>query len=163
MRYFILSLFLIISVLIANGQKKEPRFQRSDIELGLGTAFGANNYYYKHGGAGPYFRMEYRYNLKVVPLDLGFQLAVSGLKHVRDDDDSNSVDTEFLVSNYHFFKTTNVDLYAGVGLGLVNVEEYFGSSMRIGAKLFKHLNFSLEYKFLYKEDAHAVASLGFYF
>lgn len=163
MKHFILFSILVVSVLLVKAQDREPRFQRSDIELGLGLAFGANNYYYKHGGAGPYLRLEYRYNLRVIPLDVGFQIARSSLDTNGDTDDNELVDTDFIVSNYHFWKRKHVDLYAGLGLGMVNSGQYFGNSMRAGAKLFKHLNFSLEYKFLYEADAHAVASLGFYF
>ncbi|PTN08550.1 hypothetical protein [Mangrovibacterium marinum] len=156
-------LFVAIAFAIsAEAQEKNKEFKRSDIEFGLGMTFGADNNLYNNGGIGPYLRFEYRYNLKSIPIDLGFQTARSVLKISSDTDDNNKVDTDFIISNYHFFKKHNFDLYGGIGAGLVDFD-YFGGSVRVGAKMVKHLNLTLEYMLLQQEDSHAVIALGFFF
>ncbi|WP_163718221.1 hypothetical protein [Mangrovibacterium lignilyticum] len=162
MKKIILLIVLVVVAILAEAQQKDKKFQRSDIEVGFGVTFGADNYRYDNGGMGPQIKLEYRYNFKSIPIDAGFQIARSVLIISDDLDDNNKVDTDFIVVNYRFYKKQNIGLYTGVGGGLVN-SDYMGAAMRVGAKLFNHINLCLEYKFINEEDSHASVNLGFFF
>lgn len=156
----------VFSATSAEARDKAVKFQRSDLELGLGMTFGASPDYYS-GGAAPYLHLEYRYNLKVIPLDVGFQIARSVLRYSDDWDDVNRVDSYLFVSDYHFRAGQKHDWYAGFGLGWVSSDfswkSEFGGTVRAGVKLWRHVNLSLAYKVQSKPNNHAVLGLGFFF
>ena len=171
MKKILLATLLVAFALVSQAQDNEKKFQRSDIELGIGMTFGASSsaWYQARPGTGPLLKLEYRYNFKKKPIDIGLlitQDAITRKVKYGDEKDTENTSSVFLISNYHFYNHRRLVLYSGVGVGLVEgmwADSYLGGSARVGAKMLRHLNLALEYKLMRKEDAHAALTLGFYF
>lgn len=173
---------MLALVLQLSAQEKEVKFQHSDIEFAIGGSFLPNSIYetylsyldqhyhtvkYNQSG-GLYWRMEYRYNLKNAPFSVGLQIAESYIyTKYNNNHASNEIFNFSLVGDYNFKRQGKTTPYIGTTLGCVsgdgNARSYIAPSFRAGIKMHRHLNIGLEYKFYFKEDAHAVAYVGFFF
>lgn len=181
MKKIIVLLVFFLSLSFIYAQEKKYKFQQSDIEVAFGGSFLPNpitntylsmqnlKYYtekYNQSGSF-YYKLEYRYNLKKSPFSIGLQIAETQIYTKYDSYSDHSVFNISLVSDYNFKPNTPINPYIGATLGCItgdgSVRSYIAPSARAGIKLYRHINVGLEYKFYFKEDAHAVAYVGFYF
>ncbi|MDR1859496.1 MAG: hypothetical protein LBR06_01050, partial [Bacteroidales bacterium] len=147
------------------------KFQRSDIEpFTLGATYGTTEF---DDRIGILFKIEYRYHIKKVPLNLGVQIVQAALQdsysiHIAEP--ANRVSNMTIITDYNFHRQQKVNPFVGLGFGPYWSEfihgfpdPYFGVMPRVGVRLFNHINLVLEYNFLRANDSHFRFSAGFYF
>jgi hypothetical protein len=172
MKKFSVLLILLFFVLPVSVSAQDKKFNRTDIELGGGITFGANDYHddeiARMGGS---LRLEGRYHLKKIPVDIGLQIAQSAImRRLRgtepDSDDAYVISSPLMiVGDYNFHLDRKINPYVGLGFGefIGDWEDSLGFMPRVGIRFFHHINLSLDYKLLKKVNRHASLCLGFYF
>lgn len=122
----LLTLLMLFFVVGANAQS--TRTQKTEVEIGANHAFGsgkraADRVKYKPGG---YF--ELRFNLKQLPLDLGFRINQSSYekKYRRYEDDNFYPLSLLVVANYSFLRGRRVNPYVGLGIGFYVKTSFIG-------------------------------------
>lgn len=166
---------------------QSTRTQKTEVELGANYTFGveplgAKRVTYRFGG---YFEM--RFNLRKVPVDIGWRLDYSmyekyyGVVNGVYYEDYHFSPFSFLaVTNYSFGRGRRVNPYAGFGIGVYgnfslrscddcyemtsnDSKTPFAFVPQIGVKFFDRINLSVSYTFTDRNWQHASLRLGYYF
>lgn len=158
------------------GQTKSRRLV--EFELGLGVMQSFNNLIFEQSmpGACPY--AEAKYVFKKVPVDLGVNLSGQIFSRVGENEKLDFMSCNVMaVSDYSFYQTSKMRLFAGLGVGLsffdwdhhikrVGPTTYASGAgdysmlcamPRIGINFYNHLNMSLGY--LFEDTAHSNLNL----
>lgn len=178
---------VVIAVLCcatAFAQKVDVR--RLEGEIGVGLINGVNKLTLDGCDAGPRLYAELRYNLQVLPIDVGVQLS-SGYFHRGADSQAHRLQTKscniMAVADYNFFRGRKISFFAGagVGCGVLNLtapititrpdEQWSGYTAgdgkakfsvmpRAGVEFFNHLRLTLFYTGEEKANNHYGLSIG---
>lgn len=178
----LLLLFVLLGCTGAYAQK--PRVVRAlEVEVGAGMTFGAANIGFDKTKIGELGFVELRYNMRELPLDLGFR--VNGLVFGREIDrvNLNFLSTNFMVtSDLNIGRKSKFAPFVGIGVGYASFEnssqivahgdgEYTddgpGGSVcfmpRVGIELFHHLRVSGYYMIEERGNRHFGLTLGVVF
>ena len=165
-------------------QKVEVR--RLEGEIGVGLVNGVSKLTLDGCDAGPRLYAELRYNLRILPIDVGLQFS-SAYFHRGADGQAHRLQTKssniMAVADYNLFRGRKISLFAGagVGCGVLNHtapitithpdERWSGYSTgdgkakfsvmpRFGVELFNHLRLTLFYTGEEKANNHYGLSIG---
>ncbi len=159
-----------------------------EFEVGAGILVGADKLNFDNSRTGASFFVEGRYNLPRIPVDIGVQ--VNGSIFHRESEQAGELKFKawniLAVSDYNFFRTSRVSLFAGVGFGYAYLEEtapisfddtqrnrlgFFSAGERhggcfvprVGVEFFHRLRITFDYRLQEKANRHCNLSLGFVF
>lgn len=157
-------------------------------EIGGGLSFGADRLNFDRSNPGAAFYAEARYNVQLLPLDVGVQ--VGGTIFHRESDHAGQLKFRswnvMAVADYNFRRQRNVSFFAGAGVGYAFLDNsapvvfddtqsnWGGFSTgsrsgslcfmpRIGVELFHHLRVTFDYKLQERANRHFGLSLGVVF
>ena len=188
--------FLLICLLCTSGYGVQAQPGRTaprevsalEFEIGAGLLVGADRLNFDNTRTGASFFAEGRYNLPRIPVDIGVQ--VNGSIFHRESEQAGELKFKawnvLAVSDYNFFRTSRVSLFAGAGFGYAYLEEtapisfddtqpnWVGFSSagglrgvcfmpRAGAEFFHRLRITFDYRLQEKANRHCNLSLGFVF
>lgn len=161
---------------------------RFEGEIGGGLSFGADRLNFDRSNPGAAFYAEVRYNVQLLPLDVGVQ--VGGTIFHRESDHAGQLKFRswnvMAVADYNFRRRRNVSFFAGAGVGYAFLDNsapvvfddtqsnWGGFSTgsrsgslcfmpRIGVELFHHLRVTFDYKLQERANRHFGLSLGVVF
>lgn len=165
-------------------QKTEVR--RLEGEIGVGLVNGVSKLTLDGCDAGPRLYAELRYNLRILPIDVGLQFS-SAYFHRGADGQAHRLQTKssniMAVADYNLFRGRKISLFAGagVGCGVLNHtapititypderwsgyttgdgKAKFSVMPRFGVELFNHLRLTLFYTGEEKANNHYGLSIG---
>lgn len=165
-RLFLSILAVLCCAVICFGQTKPRR--HIEFELGLGVMQSFHKLVFDHSlpGACPY--AEIKYVFRKVPVDLGLNVSGQIFSRIGENERLDFMSWNIMaVSDYSFYQTSSMRLFAGLGVGMSFFEwdhhikiigpgtyasgdgdySLLCAMPRIGINFYNHLNVSLGYIF----------------
>lgn len=185
-KLLLIGIYLCISMYNTRAQSHEIRAWEA--EIGTGITFGGDRLNFDRICPGASFLVEGRYNFTRVPVDVGLQVNASLFQ--RESKYAGEMRFKswniLAVSDYNFFRTNRISLFAGAGFGYAyhkesapilfdNTQPNWGGFSsggdqhgvcfmpRIGAEFFHHLRLTFDYRVQEKANRHWNLTVGFVF
>ncbi len=159
-----------------------------EAEIGAGIAFGGDKLNFDNVRPGASFLAEGRYNFTRLPIDVGLQ--VNGSLLHRESKHAGEMKFKswniLAVSDYNFFRTDRISLFAGAGFGYAFHQESAPVSFddtqpnwngfssagdrhgacfmpRIGAEFFHRVRITVDYRIEERANRHCCLTVGLVF
>jgi hypothetical protein len=148
-------------------------YGKFDFEIGFNIPVAASKVDGMTNAIIPFLYVEGRWQLEAHPVDVGFQIGISGIKRKYEGGfDRYNSSTLMAISDWQFGRGKRINPYVGIGAGVsfngeprsMQGKSYtFAVAPRVGVRLFKFANLSVGYLFNQKYYSRLYCNLGFYF